>query len=244
MSQFFSFRSLRYGACRIVGGGAVVCVLALSAAAQQKTDSPVIVRPGAPGQPTKQLDASTRASLPPVSRADVGFMQGMIHHHSQAVEMVALMDGRSETKELRLLGAKISHSQADEMQFMKRWLAVRGESTEMKMDMPASNAAADPHAQHSHDAHSGHQMTMLMPGMLTPAQMKALAAAKGDEFDKLFLKGMIQHHEGALTMVKELLDAGGSAQDAELYNFAADVDTGQRAEIKIMQNMLAKTGVK
>jgi uncharacterized protein (DUF305 family) len=172
-------------------------------------------------------------------------MQGMIHHHAQAVEMVALMDERTQNKDLRTLGAKISHSQADEMQFMRRWLATRGESTEMTMNMPAAAAPADPHAAHaakSHDAHAGHNM--LMPGMLTPEQMKALAAAKGTEFDTLFLKGMIQHHEGALTMVKELFDAPATAQDAELYNFAADVDTGQRAEIKIMQNMLGKKPVK
>jgi uncharacterized protein (DUF305 family) len=215
--------------------------LALSAAAQQKTDSPVIVRPGAPGQPTKQLDASTRASLPQISRTDVGFMQGMIHHHAQAVEMSALIEGRTQNKELKLLGAKIAHVQSDEIQFMRRWLAVRGEATEMKMDMPAAGSGDD-HSHHGHGGQSGH--TMLMPGMLTPAQMKALAAAKGAEFDKLFLEGMIQHHQGALTMVKELFDASGSGQDAELFNFASDVDSGQRAEIKIMQNMLARVRVK
>lgn len=163
-------------------------------------------------------------------------MQGMIHHHAQAVEMVALMEGRTQNKEVRLLGAKISHSQADEMEFMRRWLTTRGESTEMAMPAPP---AADPHAHHgSHGAKATHQM--LMPGMLTPEQMKALAAAKGAEFDKLFLKGMIQHHEGALTMVRELVESPATAQDAELFNFASDVDSGQRAEIKIMQTILQR----
>jgi uncharacterized protein (DUF305 family) len=191
----------------------------------------VIVQPGAPGQPTKTLPASTRAVLPPRSLKDVEFMQGMIMHHAQAVEMVALMDGRTENKELRLLGARISHSQADEMNFMKRWLAVRGEPAEMPM---------------KHDMHSMHSMhgvdishhSMMMPGMLTTEQMDALAKAKGKEFDRLFLAGMIQHHGGALVMVKELFDTPGAGQDAELFGFATEVDSGQRAEIRIMHGML------
>ena len=85
---------------------------------------------------------------------------------------------------------------------------------------------------------SSHQM--LMPGMLTEKQMAALRKAKGQEFDQLFLKGMIQHHNGALIMVKELFDTAGAGQDAELFNFATDVDSGQRAEIKIMQTMLGE----
>jgi uncharacterized protein (DUF305 family) len=157
-------------------------------------------------------------------------MQGMIMHHAQAVEMTALIDARTQNKELRLLGARISHSQAEEMKFMQRWLEARGESTEMpmpKMDMSMPGMDM-----------SSHNHAMLMPGMLTPAQMDALKNAKGAEFDRLFLKGMIQHHGGALTMVKDLFDSAGSGQDAELFNFATDVDSGQRAEIRIMQNML------
>ena len=81
---------------------------------------------------------------------------------------------------------------------------------------------------------------MLMPGMLTAKQMEALRAAKGEDFDHLFLTGMIQHHNGALTMVKDLFDSSGAGQDAELFNFATDVDSGQRAEIRIMQTMLGE----
>jgi uncharacterized protein (DUF305 family) len=157
-------------------------------------------------------------------------MQGMIMHHAQAVEMTALIDARTDNKALRLLGARISHSQAEEMKFMQRWLQARGESTEMpmpKMDMSMPGMDM-----------STHHHSMLMPGMLTAEQMEALKNAKGAEFDRLFLKGMIQHHGGALTMVKELFDSAGSGQDAELFNFATDVDSGQRAEIRIMQNML------
>jgi uncharacterized protein (DUF305 family) len=151
-------------------------------------------------------------------------MQGMIMHHAQAVEMTALMESHTQNKELRLLGARISKSQSDEINFMKRWLEVRGESTSMAMpEMPGMDML-----NHS----------KLMPGMLTQKQMEALKNAKGDEFDRLFLTGMIQHHNGALIMVKDLFDTAGAGQDAELFNFATDVDSGQRAEIRIMQTML------
>lgn len=158
-------------------------------------------------------------------------MQGMIMHHAQAVEMTALMGSHTENKDLGLLGKRISHSQSDEMRFMERWLVARGESTSMQMpamdmDMPGM------------DMSNHHQM--LMPGMLTAKQMDALRKAKGAEFDRLFLTGMIQHHGGALTMVKELFDTAGAGQDAELFSFTTDVDAGQRAEIRIMQNMLGK----
>jgi len=89
-------------------------------------------------------------------------------------------------------------------------------------------------------SHESHDSIPLMPGMLTPAQMEALRKARGEEFDRLFLSGMIQHHGGALTMVKDLFDTAGAGQDAELFNFATDVDSGQRAEIRIMQSMLEK----
>ena len=154
-------------------------------------------------------------------------MQGMIMHHSQAVEMTALMASHTENKELRLLGERISSSQSDEIRFMRRWLAARGEPVSMATPgMPDMDISREPMA--------------LMPGMLTPQQMESLRKAKGAEFDHLFLTGMIQHHNGALTMVKDLFDTAGAGQDAELFNFATEVDTGQRAEIKIMQTMLEK----
>ena len=156
----------------------------------------------------------------------------MIMHHAQAVEMTALIESHTENKKLALLGARISHSQAEEMRFMQRWLQARGEQTSMPMpkmsgmdhmNMPGMNMSSQP---------------MLMPGMLTAEQMDALRKGKCAEFDRLFLTGMIQHHGGALVMVKDLFDTAGAGQDAELFNFATDVDSGQRAEIRIMQNML------
>jgi uncharacterized protein (DUF305 family) len=208
--------------------------------AQQSTSpAPVVVQPGAPGKPTRTLPASTRAELPPSSPADAQFMQGMIVHHAQAVEMTALIASHTDKKDLRSLGARISHSQSDEINFMKRWLAARGEPTSPAMaEMPGMDMAAM--SGHSMDM-SSHAMTKgLMPGMLTPKQMEALKKAKGEDFDRLFLTGMIQHHKGALIMVKDLFDTAGAGQDAELFNFATDVDSGQRAEIRIMQTMLGE----
>jgi uncharacterized protein (DUF305 family) len=196
----------------------------------QKDDSqaPVIVQPGAPGQPSKILPSTTRPVLARASKKDIEFMQGMIMHHAQAVEMTALIESRTQNKELRLLGARISHSQSEEMRFMERWLQARGEATTMAMpSMPGMD--------HMHM--SDHQM--LMPGMLSAKQMDALRKAKGKEFDRLFLNGMIQHHNGALVMVDEMFKTAGGGQDADLFNFATDVDSGQRAEIKIMQEMLS-----
>lgn len=206
-------------------------VLTENSSAQQSDSkqSTVIVQPGAPGQPTKVLPADTKAKLPPSSKKDVDFMQGMIHHHSQAVEMTALIEARTENKEVRLLGARISQSQTDEMNFMKRWLEVRNEPTTHQMTGMSNMGNMDM---------SDHKHQMLMPGMLSPKQMDALKKANGAEFDRLFLKGMIQHHNGALVMVKELFDTAGAGQNAELFNFATDVDSGQRAEINIIQTLL------
>ena len=216
----------------VMAAVALTCFLSPPVSAQQadsKSPPPVVVQPGAPGRPTRTLPPSTRATLPPRSPKDVEFMQGMIMHHAQAVEMTALIESHTENKEIRLLGARISHTQSDEMNFMKRWLGARGEPVSPPMpEMPG------------HDM-SGHHM--LMPGMLTPKQMDALRKAKGAEFDRLFLAGMIQHHNGALIMVKDLFDTAGAGQDAELFNFATDVDSGQRAEIRIMQTMLGEKPV-
>jgi uncharacterized protein (DUF305 family) len=214
----------------LMAGSTLAGLFSLPVCAQQADHAtPVVVQPGAPGQPTRTLPPSTRATLPPRSPEDVRFMQGMIVHHAQAVEMTALIESHTTTKDLRSLGARISRSQSDEIKFMKRWLEARGEPTSpMKMEMPGMDMPSMDMSGRS----------MLMPGMLTSKQMAALRKAKGEEFDRLFLTGMIQHHGGALIMVKDLFDNAGAGQDAELFNFATDVDSGQRAEIRIMQTML------
>lgn len=208
-----------------VAGAIALGALSGEARAQQVQEPVSVVQPGAPGEPSRQLPATTTASVLHQSDADVEFMQGMIMHHAQAVEMTALIAERTENPQVRLLVARISRSQADEMKFMKRWLVARGKPVSMEMSgMPGMDMSGN--AMHA------------MPGMLTPEQMEALRKAKGAEFDRLFLTGMIQHHNGALVMVKDLFDTPGAGQDAELFDFATDVDSGQRAEIKIMQDML------
>jgi uncharacterized protein (DUF305 family) len=198
-----------------------------------------IVRPGAPGEDSKALSAAD-AVVPvrPPSEADTGFMQGMIHHHSQAVEMTALIPTHTHNKRILELGKRISISQTDEIKSMQTWLEDHGKAVPMdhsKMDhgkMDHSNMAAM----------RGPMMDMksmpAMPGMLTAEQMLALAKAAGATFDRLFLTGMIQHHTGALVMVQELFDTPGAGQDSQLFDFATDVDNTQRAEIEIMKGLL------
>ncbi len=218
----------------LVAASTLAALFSLPVCAQQVDPAPpVVVQPGAPGQPTRTLPPSTRATLPPSSTKDVEFMQGMIMHHAQAVEMTALIESSTQNKDLRLLGARISKSQSDEIEFMKRWLTARGEPTSITMPAMPEMPGMDMSTMNM-------KGPMLMPGMLTPKQMEALRKAKGVEFDRLFLTGMIQHHGGALIMVKDLFDTAGAGQDAELFNFATDIDSGQRAEIRIMQKMLGE----
>ena len=238
--KFFRFRSKRKpqpqsarGAAVLLGvivaASAPAVLFSLEAGAQQAdpAKTPVVVQPGVPGKPSRTLPPSTRATLPPRSHADVEFMQGMIMHHWQAVEMTALIPSHTENKDLRSLGARISSSQSDEIKFMQRWLAARGEAVSME----AAGMSGMDLSRHS---------MALMPGMLAPGQMEALRKAKDAEFDHLFLTGMIQHHNGALIMVKDLFDTAGAGQDADIFNFATDADNTQRAEIRIMHTMLEK----
>jgi uncharacterized protein (DUF305 family) len=155
--------------------------------------------------------------------ADVRFFQGMIHHHAQAVEMTSLVETRTARRDMRMLAQRIAVSQADEIAWMTRWLADR---------VPA---AGPDHGHHGHHD-AGHQE--LMPGMLTPEGMAEMAGADGAEFDRLFLEGMIRHHEGALTMVEHLFASPGAAQATEVYQIATDIDADQRADISRMREML------
>jgi uncharacterized protein (DUF305 family) len=213
---------------------------AATASDQQANPTPgsvPIVQPGAPGQNSKNLSAAAARVAPrPLAEADISFMQGMIMHHSQAVEMTDLLRTRSHSKQLQALGKRISISQTDEMKYMKQWLEDRGQPVSMSrghMDHSGMKDMKDMKGMAAMDMGS-----MLMPGMLTPEQMKALAKANGASFDHLFLTGMIQHHTGALIMVEDLFDTPGAGQDNVLFDFATDVDNTQRAEIRIMQGML------
>src|SRR6202008_476118 len=163
----------------LAAGGCTAFFCCPARSQQNDPAKPVIVQPGAPGKPSKALPASTKGLLPQRSQADVEFMQGMIMHHSQAIEMTALIASHTDNKELTSLGARISSSQSDEIKFMQRWLAARGEPAPKAMpNMQGMGVPPDAMA--------------LMPGMLTPEQMEALGKAKGKDFDHLFLVGMIQ----------------------------------------------------
>jgi uncharacterized protein (DUF305 family) len=210
-------------ACRVPRAAPLVFVLCLASCRTAAVDTPPpIVQPGAPGEVTRVITAATATDLSHVeyTGADIKFMQGMIGHHAQAVEMVALIPARTASNDVRMLGKRIDVSQADEIDMMKHWLRVRGQQV------------PDQNAMHMHGA-------TLMPGMLTPDEMARLAAATGAEFDRLFLEGMIKHHEGALTMVHDLFATPGAGQDNEVFVFASDVDADQRIEIDRMGVMLA-----
>ena len=252
-----------------------------------------LVQPGAPGQPSTTLTAITAvtAARPP-SEADIRFMQDMIMHHGQAVEMTELLKTRSKDPEVQELGRKIDVSQSDEISWMKQWLADRGIPLETMGAMPGMHPASTPrggevpvevadrsamagmagmdssrmsgmdhgtHGMAAGDASSpsGHAAEVsasgrkpadgadpmdmaMMPGMLTPRQMGALQAAGGNQFDVLFLTGMMQHHSGALLMVKQLFASPGAGQDGPLFDFANDVDNTQQAEIDIMKGILRR----
>lgn len=202
----------------------VILVLAAAGGAcrtAQVAGSPQIVQPGAPGQSTRVISAEKATDLSRVqfTAADVRFMQGMIGHHAQALEMAALLPERTRRDDMRLLAKRIDVSQADEIQMMRRWLEARGQQV------------PGPHAHHAPGA-------PLMPGMLTAEEMSRLSDARADAFDRLFLELMIKHHEGALTMVKELYSSAGAGQESEIYAFASDVDADQRMEIDRMRGML------
>jgi len=199
----------------------VTAVCAAGCGSASSGSAPPVIQPGAPGQQDKVLTADTASALPQpkFSPADVTFMQGMIHHHSQAIDMVELLYQRTASDDMRKLAKRIEVSQNDELGMMRRWLEARGQ------EVPG------PHAHHMPGA-------PLMPGMLTPDEMAKLAAVKGPEFDRLFLEGMIKHHSGALTMVADLFATAGAAQGSEIFAFASDVDADQRMEIDRMSAML------
>jgi uncharacterized protein (DUF305 family) len=220
---------------RLYLASAVLLFVGLAMASGQQNgpaDSAPIVQPGAPGHSNKTLTPSTAAGTPrQPSAADVKFMQGMIMHHGQAVEMTELLRTRSHDKEVQELGKRISVSQTDEMRYMKQWLTDRGEPLSDEHDQMAG-------MQHMDGMDMSMSSMPMMPGMLTAEQMEALRNASGPEFDHLFLTGMIQHHTGALTMVKDLFQSPGAGQDPQLFDFASDVDNTQQAEIDIMRHIL------
>ena len=196
-----------------------------AAAADGQAAAPAIVQPGAPGQASTVVSSVPAFQSPSHTDADVAFMQGMIHHHNQALQMVAMIGSHTRSPELIAMGQKIQLSQSGEIEAMQEWLTAR------KAEVPMIHADGS--------AMTGHGTMAPMPGMLTAAQMKALDEARGATFDELFLTGMIQHHKGALKMVAELRESGGG-KETNIGDFLNEVDNDQRMEIVRMYGLLGR----
>lgn len=226
-----------------LAGRALIISLA-AAAACQSTPQPaptITMAPGAgvvgTGSASAIADADKAAAA--FAPADVAFMQGMIPHHAQAVIMARWAPTHGARADVQTLCRRIEIAQTDEIRLMRRWLAERHQdvpdsmSTKHTMKM-GGMAMGDMNMP----GMAGMQDDMLMPGMLTDAQMRALDAARGSEFDRLFLTGMIGHHQGAIAMVRELFAHGDAGHDDTVFRFASDVEADQSAEIHKMQLML------
>lgn len=185
---------------------------------------PRIVQPGAPGEAGREYEGRSLADIEGVTHtpADVRFMQGMIPHHAQALDMTALVPSRTDDEAFQRMALRMEISQKDEIDMMERWLRARGEAVP---------------EDHAHHAMASGGMAM-MPGMLSPAQMDQLAGAQGVEFKRLFLEFMIQHHQGALVMVRDLFSTSGAGQESAIFQFASHVDADQGIEIARMRQML------
>lgn len=191
-------------------------------------DGPMIVQPGAPGQSSRALSTKELGNMAGATftEADVRFMQGMIPHHKQALQMTALVHEHATTNAVRQMALRMEISQRDEIKLMEDWLTDRGQPIEMPM--------GNMDGMHHHMVGGLH----VMPGMLTAEQMEALSNARGIAFDRLFLEGMIQHHQGAIDMVETLFNTSGAAQESTIFNFAEDVDADQQMEIDRMRGLL------
>jgi uncharacterized protein (DUF305 family) len=196
--------------------------------AQPSPDQKVnIVQPGAPGEPSRELSPEEAEAIenPPHTEADVDFMQGMIHHHAQALVMTSMVRDRSASKNLTVLARRIEFAQETEIDVMARWLTARDEEPPTAED-------------HKNDHGGGGN---LMPGMVGHAELVKLAEADGRKFDRMFLEYMIRHHQGALTMVGELRAKEGGVEP-EIDSFARHVDSDQNIEINRMAGLLAQVG--
>ena len=225
--RFTSVLSLMKISFAQISGGVLLSaalVTVAAAPADAQDPPPAIVQPGAPGEPSRTLTPEEVAALgrPAHVEADIRFMQGMIHHHGQALDMTELLSTRTESEQMRLLARRIDISQTDEIGMMQRWLKSRGEDAE---GVRAEDAAPLNDDQ-------------LMPGMLTEREMAQLAGSTGRAFDRLFLELMIVHHVGALNMVERLFATPRAGQEAEIFQYANHVDADQVIEIGRMRTML------
>jgi uncharacterized protein (DUF305 family) len=185
---------------------------------------------GDPPPDSPAARARADGGIPPYTDADVRFMQGMIGHHAQAVVMSSYAPKNAAGNDIRILAERIAVAQTDEMAFMRNWLQTR------RQRVPDTS---DPHAGHAGmTTPATGSAAPMMPGMLTAAQLTELSNATGPAFDRLFLRYMIQHHQGALAMLQELFSARGAGQDDDIFKFASDVSADQGTEIARMESML------
>jgi uncharacterized protein (DUF305 family) len=183
-------------------------------------------RPATASDSALRARARADSARLPYTAADIQFMTGMISHHSQAVVMAKMAPTHGASAAVQTLCGRIINAQNDDIALMQNWLRDRNQPVPEAKPVPMKMVM------------NGQEMEMLMPGMLTDAQMKQLDAARGKAFDKLFLRGMIQHHQGAITMVQELFATPGAAQDEAVFKFANNVNVDQNTEIHRMQQML------
>lgn len=220
-------RVTRSAWCRVgfAGLAAVAVGCGTTGGAGPSETGPRIVQPGAPGEDGQVIAAGETVDTSfPHTEADVAFMQGMIHHHAQAVVMTELAREHAGSIEVRRLALRIELSQIDEIALMRQWLEERGESV--------------PTVSMEHLHHLSGDEREFMPGMLTHEQLQSLEGARGEEFDRLFLELMIQHHGGALIMVADLFATDGAAYEEEIHQFASHVEADQSIEIRRMLAML------
>jgi uncharacterized protein (DUF305 family) len=185
-------------------------------------------KPSRGGEPDYTAKARADSARLPYTKADVSFMQGMISHHAQAIVMARWAPTHDASSSVGTLCARIINAQGDEIRLMQQWLRDRHQMVPEAKPLPMKMVM------------DGVEHEMLMPGMLTDAQLAQLDAARGAEFDRLFLRFMIQHHKGAVSMVKDLFATPGAGQDELVFKFASDVNVDQTTEIARMEEMLAQ----
>jgi uncharacterized protein (DUF305 family) len=234
MRNVFTWQRAQSTALALTAAGVLLLLAACSddsadsesGEAQSGSDQPVnIVQGAAPGEPSRRIDPEDleRTEATPHTRADVDFMQGMIHHHAQALVMTSMVRDRSASRDIPILARRIEVSQEMEVETMERWLRERDE------DVPTAE-------DHENDHGGGGN---LMPGMVGHDKLAELAAADGREFDRMFLEYMIRHHQGALTMVRRLYDRNGGNEES-IGLFARHVESDQGIEINRMGGLLAQ----
>ena len=211
-----------------LAAGLILGLVVSGCATAARQSVPAQIPSANPGDASRTVGAPVGfAAQMPVSPADVHFMSGMIPHHAQAVLISSWAETHGARSDVRILAERIVVGQKDEIALMQTWLRDR------KLPVPAANAT------HLRMKMDGMEHDMLMPGMLTDAELAELNKAKGSEFDRLFLQAMIKHHDGAVSMVDKLFASYAAAQDETVFRFASDVYADQTTEIDRMQKMLA-----